>query len=116
MIPIEKTLKERGLRQAQAVQTRMKFPVLLRCSAHDTSEALDLRRRATTPLVDLGNVDVPTPPVWTPDGKAILYARYGPVEGEIVRHVLDGSVPDLVLRLPGTVFCPGRSRRTAGAS
>ena len=35
-------------------------------------EALDLRRQATTSLVDLGNVDAPTSPVWTPDGKAIL--------------------------------------------
>ncbi|MGH9388645.1 MAG: protein kinase domain-containing protein, partial [Vicinamibacteria bacterium] len=70
-------------------------------------EALDLRRQATTHLVDLGNVDAPTSPVWTPDGKAILYARYGPVEGEIVRHALDGSVPDeVLLRLPGTWFCP----------
>jgi Tol biopolymer transport system component len=70
-------------------------------------EALDLRRQATTRFVDLGNVDAPTSPVWTPDGKAILFARFGPVEGEIVRHALDGSVPDeVLLRLPGTVFCP----------
>ena len=71
-------------------------------------EALDLRRRATTSLVDhLGAVDIPAQPTWTPDGKALLYTRYGPVEGEIVRHVVDGSVPDQVLvRLPGTFFCP----------
>ncbi len=70
-------------------------------------EALDLRRQATTRLVDLGNVDAPTSPVWTPDGESILYARYGPVEGEIVRHTLNGSIPDEVLaRLPGTWFCP----------
>ena len=70
-------------------------------------EALDLRREATSTLVDLGNVEMPNQPVWTPDGKAILYARYGPAEGEIVRHVLDGSVSDEVLvRLPGTFFCP----------
>jgi Tol biopolymer transport system component len=42
-----------------------------------------------------------------PDGKAILYARYGPFEGEIVRHGLAGSEPDQVLlRLPGTWLCP----------
>jgi Tol biopolymer transport system component len=50
---------------------------------------------------------MPAQPAWTPDGKALLYARYGPVEGEIVRHVMDGSVADqVVLRLPGTWFCP----------
>jgi serine/threonine-protein kinase len=70
-------------------------------------EALDLRRRATTSIADLGGVDMPAQPAWTPDGKALLYARYGPVEGEIVRHVVDGNVPDQVLlRLPGTWFCP----------
>ncbi len=70
-------------------------------------EALDLKRRATTSLVDLGNVDSPTSSVWTPDGKAILYARFGPFQGEIVRHILDGSVPDEVLaHLPGTYFTP----------
>lgn len=39
--------------------------------------------------------------------RRLVYARYGPVEGEFVRHVLDGSVADqVVLRLPGTWFCP----------
>jgi len=33
--------------------------------------------------------------------------RYGPFEGEIVRHALDARVPDQVLlRLPGTWLCP----------
>ena len=50
---------------------------------------------------------MPAQPVWTPDGKAILYTRYGPFEGEIVRHALDARVPDQVLlRLPGTWLCP----------
>ena len=70
-------------------------------------EALDLRRRATTSLADLGAIDRPAQAAWTPDGNALLYTRYGPVEGEIVRHVADGSVPDQVLqRMPGTDFCP----------
>jgi serine/threonine-protein kinase len=70
-------------------------------------ETLDLKRQATTSRIDLGSIDSYMSPVWTPDGKAILYARYGPVEGEIVRHVVDGSVPDeVLLRLPGTWFCP----------
>ena len=72
-----------------------------------TIEALDLRRGATTALVDLGAVDMPAQPVWTPDGTALLYARHGPVEGEIVRHVVDRSVSDqILLRMPGTWFCP----------
>ena len=50
-----------------------------------TIEALDLQRKATTALADLGAVDMPAQPVWTPDGKAILYTRYGPFEGEIGR-------------------------------
>jgi Tol biopolymer transport system component len=50
---------------------------------------------------------MPAQPVWTPDGKAIFYSRYGPFAGEIVRHVLDGSVPDqVVVRVRGTWFCP----------
>jgi Tol biopolymer transport system component len=71
-------------------------------------ETLDLRRKATTDVADVGAVvEVPGQPVWTPDGKAILYARYGPFEGEIVRHALDARVPDQVLlRLPGTFLCP----------
>jgi serine/threonine-protein kinase len=70
-------------------------------------EALDLRRKATTDVAGLGAVDMPAQPVWTPDGKAILYTRYGPFEGEIVRHALDARVPDQVLlRLPGTWLCP----------
>jgi serine/threonine-protein kinase len=78
-----------------------------RRAGHARIEALDFRRQATTRLVDLEGVDMPAQPVWTPDAKAILYARYGPIEGEIVRHSLDGGVPDEVLvRLPGTWFCP----------
>ena len=70
-------------------------------------EALDLRRKATTAVADMGAVDDPAQAVWTPDGKAILYTRYGPFEGEIVRHALDARVPDQVLlRLPGTWLCP----------
>jgi len=70
-------------------------------------DALDLGRKAFSALVDLGNPDAAQPPVWMPDGKAILFPRYGPTEGEIVRHVLDGSAPDeVLLREPGTWFCP----------
>ncbi len=65
--------------------------------------ALDLRRRASTTLVDRGGFDGIMTPLWTPDGKAILYARFGPFEGEIVRHELAGGASDRVLRrVPGT--------------
>ncbi len=46
-------------------------------------------------------------PVWTADGSALLYARNGPFEGEIVRHFLDGHLPDRTLvKVPGTWLCP----------
>jgi serine/threonine-protein kinase len=80
-------------------------------------EALDLRRRASTSLVDLGAADMPAQPVWAPDGRSLLYARYGPVEGEIVRHVLDGSVADQVLcACRARTSAPGRSHPTAVSS
>ena len=70
-------------------------------------EALNLRHKATTRLVDLGAVDIPAQAVWTPDKKALLYSRYGPFESELLRHDLDADGPDrVVLRLPGTWLCP----------
>ena len=69
-------------------------------------ESLDLARRATTKLVELAT-DYPAAPLWSLDGRSIFYARYGPREGEIVRHPIDGAGEDEVLvRMPGTWFCP----------
>ena len=70
-------------------------------------EILDLSRRTTAGRFDPGGSDAPTQPVWTPDGKAVLYARNGPFEGEIVRHLVDGAGPDqTLLKVRGTWLCP----------
>jgi serine/threonine-protein kinase len=70
-------------------------------------EALNLRHKATTRLVDLGASDIPAQAVWTPDKKALFYSRYGPFESDLFRHDLDADGPDrVVLRLPGTWLCP----------
>jgi Tol biopolymer transport system component len=69
-------------------------------------DVIDLRRKATSTLVDLGKVDYPAGAVWAPDGRALYYTRYGPVSGEIMRHGVGSRGPDeVVLRLPGTWLC-----------
>jgi len=70
-------------------------------------EVLDLQRRTTLTRLDTGEMDAPTQPLWAPDGKAILFAQYGPSEGRIVRHVLDGNLPDQTLvTMEGTWLSP----------
>jgi Tol biopolymer transport system component len=70
-------------------------------------DTINMTHKGTASLVDLGTVDIPTQPVWTPDRKALLYSRYGPFEGEILRHQLDGRAPDTVVaRITGTWICP----------
>jgi serine/threonine-protein kinase len=70
-------------------------------------DTINLRDKATANLVDLGMVEIPTQAVWMPGGQAFLYSRYGPSEGEILRHELTGGGPDkVVARVPGTWICP----------
>jgi serine/threonine-protein kinase len=69
-------------------------------------DLIDLRRKTTSTVVDLGKVDYPAGAVWAPDGRALYYTRYGPFSGEIMRHVVGSRGPDeVVLRLPGTWHC-----------
>jgi len=70
-------------------------------------DRFSLTDKGTTNLVDVGIVDAPTQAVWMPEGKAILYSRFGPFEGEVLRHELDGRTPDqVVARITGTWICP----------
>ncbi|MCM2268843.1 MAG: protein kinase [Thermoanaerobaculia bacterium] len=70
-----------------------------------TLVSLDLERRATTSLVDL-EVEYPASAVWSADGRSIFYSRYDQHQGEIVRRDLDHGDDEILVRIPGSWFCP----------
>ncbi len=61
----------------------------------------DLERRTLTPLFDQ-NLDFPSNPVFSPDGRRLYYARFGTHEAEILSLELDGGEPETLARLTGT--------------
>jgi Tol biopolymer transport system component len=65
----------------------------------------DLARQTLTPLRD-EQLDIPTAPVFSADGKEIFFARYGTHRGEILAQRIEGGEPRRLGRFEGTWIAP----------
>jgi Tol biopolymer transport system component len=65
----------------------------------------DVARQTLTPLRD-EQLDIPTAPVFSADGKEIFFARYGTHRGEILAQKIEGGEPRRLGRFEGTWIAP----------
>jgi Tol biopolymer transport system component len=70
-------------------------------------ELYDLASNTLTGLAEQSQ-EFPSGPVWSPDGRSVVFARYGIYQGGVLSHQLDSSTPPKELvSLPGTYFSIG---------